>query len=66
MIVLDDMLGTLDSACRTSVMDILREEAAAGACVIATMGDAGHATGFDRVVTMERGRVIRPADGEVT
>lgn len=66
VIVLDDMLGTLDSACRTSVMDILREEATAGACVIATMGDAGHAAGFDRVVTMDRGRVIRPADGEVT
>ncbi|TDP48863.1 ABC transporter ATP-binding protein [Zavarzinia compransoris] len=62
VIVLDDVLGTLDSACRSSVMDILREEAAAGACVVATVGDAGHAQGFDRVVTMERGRVMRPEE----
>ncbi|MCF4165657.1 ABC transporter ATP-binding protein/permease [Zavarzinia compransoris] len=65
VIVLDDVLGALDSACRMTVIAILRELAAEGVTVIASFGDMDHALGFDRVITIERGRIVRSADGDV-
>lgn len=64
ILVLDDVLGSFDSQCRANVMEILREEAALGMTVVAAIGDVDQARGFDRIVTMERGRVTRQEDRE--
>ncbi|MFA5121635.1 ATP-binding cassette domain-containing protein [Zavarzinia sp.] len=65
VLVLDDVLGLLDTGCRATVLEILGKEAAAGMTVVAALGDAGHAAGFDRVITMERGRVLRREAGRI-
>ncbi|MDD3445589.1 MAG: ATP-binding cassette domain-containing protein [Zavarzinia sp.] len=65
VIVLDDVLDALDSACRNTVLTILRELADEGVTVIASLGDVGHALRFDRVITIERGRIVRSVDGDV-
>lgn len=63
VIVLDDVLGALDGGCRADVLALLREEAAAGVTVVAALGDAGLAEGFDRIVTLERGRILQHGEG---
>ncbi|MFZ2871142.1 ATP-binding cassette domain-containing protein, partial [Zavarzinia sp.] len=60
VIVLDDVLGALDSTCRGDILSILRDEASTGVTVVAALGDAGHAEGFDRILTLERGRILQP------
>lgn len=65
VLVLDDVIGALDSACRGHVLDILREEAAAGATVVASTSDAEHAAGFDAIIVLEGGRIVRQEKGEV-
>lgn len=63
VIVLDDVLGALDSSCRADILAILRDEAAAGVTVIAALGDAGHAEGFDRIITLDNGRILQHGEG---
>ncbi len=63
VIVLDDVLGALDSTCRADILAILRDEAAAGVTVVAALGDPGHAEGFDRIITLENGRILQHGDG---
>lgn len=61
VLLLDEPLAGLDPEARLQAMELFREEAARGAAVLVTVHDLATAAGCDRVLVLDRGRLV--ADG---
>lgn len=62
LIAADEPTSDLDPAAQLQVLELLREEAARGAAVVATLHELGLAASFcDRLLVLDRGRVAADA-----